>query len=204
VVSYAAAIPQDGCPFCCAFSCQLTPTPTPFIDENGRQVFVQPVGQFKFVIEARRGSSNINPGSNLLPAGSDRGDVQALLSRPTGDPDDPVGFGSAAVCDMGPPPTPFGGVPGIDPPNFSAGDAITRAIQDLECRFTVQETAQVACTLNSFGDFSYLGVGTRTQFCYQVPLTGAFQVGDTVVAIQLRDLAGNLGPVKEIVVRVQP
>ncbi|MFN8642182.1 MAG: hypothetical protein U0802_11180 [Candidatus Binatia bacterium] len=182
----------------------LTPTPTPFIDDNGREVFVRNSGQFLLVVEARRGASGVNPGSNLLPFGDDRGDVQVLLSRPIGDVNDPVGFGSAAVCDMGPPPTPFGGVPGVDPPQFAPGDQITAAIQDMACRFSVQETSMVACTRGRFGDFAYLGSQTRTQFCYQVAMTAAFQPGDTVVAVQLRDLAGNIGPIKEIVVRVLP
>ena len=45
---------------------------------------------------------------------------------------------------------------------------------------------------------------SRKQFCYQVPETTEFQVGDTIVDIQLKDLAGNLGPKKEFVVRVVP
>jgi len=204
VVSFVGAISQDGCPFCCEFSCQTTPTPTPHIDEFGRQVFNHSVGQFLFVIEARRGTSNVNPGTNIFATGSDRGDVQVLLSEPIGDIGDPDGFGSPAVCDAGPEPTPFGGVPGIDPPEFGPGQTITNAIQDFACRFSVQETSAVACTRSKFGDFGYLGSQTRTQFCYQVPMTAAFQPGDTVVRIQLRDLAGNLGPVKEIVVRVHP
>jgi hypothetical protein len=204
VVSYAGAIAQDGCPFCCEFSCMLTPTPTPFINEDGRQVFVHHVGQFLLVIEGRRGTSNINPGTNLFPSGSDRGDLQVLVSAPIGDPSDSAGFGSTRVCDMGPPPTPFGGVPGINPPDFGPGQAVTDAIRDMECRFSIQETSAVACTRSKFGDFAYLGSGTRTQFCYQVPMTAAFQPGDTVVAIQLRDTAGNLGPRKEIVIRVEP
>jgi len=182
----------------------LTPTPTPHIDDQGRQVFTHGVGQFLFVVEGRRGTSNSNPGTNLFPAGSDRGDLQILLSQSTGDPSDPVGFGSTRVCDMGPPPTPFGGVPGIDPPNFDPGTTITNAIKDLECRFSIQETSTVACTRNNFGDFAYRGSGTRTQFCFQVPMTAAFQTGDTLVRIQLRDVAGNIGPLKEFVVRVEP
>jgi hypothetical protein len=181
-----------------------TPTPTPFIDENGRQVFVHSVGQFLLVIEARRGASNSNPGTNLFPGTTDRGDLQVLVSRSTGDPTDPTGFGSTRVCDAGPPPTPFGGVPGVNPPDFAAGQSTTNAIRDMECRFSIQETSAVACTRNNFGDFAYRGTNTRTQFCYQVPMTAAFQEGDTEVAIQLRDLAGNIGPRKEIVIRVQP
>jgi hypothetical protein len=204
VVSYVGAIAQDGCPFCCAFSCMGTPTPTPFINENGREVFVRSVGQFLLVIEGRRGSSNSNPGTNLFPGASDRGDLQVLLSRPIGDPSDPVGFGSTRVCDAGPPPTPFGGVPAVDPPDFAAGQFITNAIRDMECRFSIQATTAAACTRGKFGDFAYLGNGTRTQFCFQVPMTAAFQEGDTEMAIQLRDLAGNIGPRKEIVIRIQP
>ena len=35
-------------------------------------------------------------------------------------------------------------------------------------------------------------------------MTAEFQTGDTLVRIQLRDVAGNIGPNKEFVVRVQP
>jgi len=106
------------------------------------------------------------------------------------------------VCDMGPPPTPFGGVPGVDPPDFAAGQTITDAIQDMQCRFSIQETSSVACTRNRFGDFAFLGASTRKQFCFQVPLSAQFQPGDNLVGIQLRDGAGNIGPKKEIVIRV--
>ncbi len=148
------------------------------------------------MIEGRRGTSNIDPGTNTLPTGGDRGDVQVLVSNP-------IGNGSGAVCDAGPPPTPFGGVPG-NPPVFGSGQSITDAIVDMECRFSVQENTTVACTRDRQGDFAFLGTQSRKQFCYQVPQTAEFPVGDTVIAIQLRDLAGNLGPKKEIVVRVTP
>lgn len=203
-MSYAGAIRQDGCPFCCEFLCQLTPTPTPFIDELGREVFVRSTGQFLLVIEGRRGTSNLNPGTNLFPIGSDRGDLQIVVSQPLGDPDDPVGFGSAAVCDMGPEPLPFGGVPAVIPTDFGPGQMITNAIQDMQCRFSVQEATNVACTRNRFGDFAYLNAATTRQFCFQVPGSAQFQPGDNLVVIQLRDAAGNIGPKKEIVVRVEP
>ena len=91
-----------------------------------------------------------------------------------------------------------------NPPNFGPGQSITNAILDMECRFSIQENSTVACTRDRQGDFAFVGAGTRKQFCYQVPDTAKFPVGDTVVAIQLRDLAGNLGPKKEIVIRVLP
>ena len=105
---------------------------------------------------------------------------------------------------MGPPPTPLGGVP-ASPIDFSGGSATTDAIQDMACRFTLQTQSDLACTRNNFGNFSYVvPATTRMQYCYQVPSTGEFGDDDTVIAIQLRDVAGNLGPKKEIVVRVTP
>lgn len=197
---------QDGCPFCCEFLCAMTPTPTPFIDNQGRQVFVHATGQVLFVIEGQLGTSGIPVGNNIMPSGSERGDVQVLVSKNTGN-------GSAAKCDMGPPPNPFGGVPGINPPLFAPGQAITDAIQDMACRFTIQTESRFACTKTRSGEFGFVSCaptpsgGSQScakQFCYQVPLSGAFKVGDTEVALQLRDLAGNLGPKKEIVIRVLP
>jgi len=124
-----------------------------------------------------------------------------------------IGDGSPAICDAGPPPTPFGGVPGINPPDFGPSQQVTDAIQDMECRFELHPTSQFACTRNpSGGDFSFIScAGAQntcsqyTQFCYQVPVTAEFHDGPpTVVGIQLRDAAGNIGPKKEIVILVQP
>jgi hypothetical protein len=191
-----AAIDEDGCPFCCAFSCQSIPTPTPIFDPEGRQVFVRQTGQFLFVIEGARGSSNRDPGENLVTAGSERPDAQVLFSRDIGD-------GSVTVCDNGPPPNPFGGVPGIDPPLFGPGADVTAALQDVACRFSIQRTSAEACTRDRFGQFSFLGTATRKQFCFAVPVTAAFPEGETVIAVQLVDTLGNLGPKREIVLRVE-
>jgi hypothetical protein len=158
---------------------------------------VQTSGSFLLVIEGRRGTSNVDPGTNTMPTGGDRGDVQVLVSRS-------IGNGSTAVCDAGPAPTPFGGVPGTDPTDFGPGQSTTNAIVDMACRFSIQENTGVACTRDRQGNFAFLGTGSRKQFCYQVPATAEFPVGDTVVGIQLRDLIGNIGPKKEIVVRVLP
>jgi hypothetical protein len=204
-VGYVGAINQDGCPFCCEFLCRLTPTPTPIIDSLGREVLLRTTGTFLLAIEGRRGSSNIDPGGNNLPVDDDRGDLQILINHSTGEPNS-AGFGSTEICDKGPPPTPFGGVPGIDPPDLSnMSPAVTAAIQDMACRFTVIENDPTkACTRVQNGDFGFLGTSTRKQYCYQVPLSGEFQAGDNAVTIQLRDLAGNLGPKKEVVIRVLP
>jgi hypothetical protein len=157
------------------------------------------------VVEATTGTSHIPPATNMPSGPDDRGDLQVLVGSDIGD-------GSSAKCDMGPPPTPFGGVPGINPPDFRPGQDVTDAIQDMECRFELHSTSANACTRNpKGGDFSYISCaaaqntcGQYTQFCFQVPVTAEFQTGDTPVAIQWRDQAGNIGPKKEILIRVQP
>jgi hypothetical protein len=199
-ISYFGAINQNGCPFCCEFVCQLTPTPTPLFDAQGRQIFIRHTGTFLLAVEGAKGSSNLDPGTNIFPFGDDRGDLQILFSRDIGDPGN-----NNRICDKGPPPLPFGGVPGINPPIFGPDPEVTEAIQDVACRFSVQENSEVACTRSRFGAFSYLGgPPSRKQFCFQVSQTTVFEAGDTVVAVQLRDVAGNLGPKKEFIIRVLP
>ena len=58
--------------------------------------------------------SGINPGLDISPDldGNNRGDLRVLLVSRA------IGNGSAAKCDKGPAPGPFGGVPGVSPPLF--------------------------------------------------------------------------------------
>lgn len=165
-------------------------------------------GIFLLVIEGKRGLSGINPGLDISPdlQSDNRGDLRVLVSRA-------IGNGSADKCDKGPAPAAFGGVPGVNPPLFGPGQQVTDAIQDMECRFLNYSDPSVACTRDHLGNYSYVSpcgqpgqpaCSIFEQFCYQVPLSAAFPLGDTTVAIELVDEAGNVGPKKEIVIRVQP
>jgi hypothetical protein len=196
-VSYIAAIPQDGCPFCCAFACQGSPTPTPAFDSEGRRIFFPPSGDLLLVIEGARGTSNRDPGEKLIVEGDERPDLQVLFAND-------LGNGSSLTCDIGPAPNPSGGVPGIDPPVFGPGPDVTAALQDIACRFSLHTTSAEACTKDDFGHFSYRGSGTRLQYCLAVSHNIAFAPGPTVVAVQLADNLGNIGPIHEIVVDVPP
>jgi hypothetical protein len=110
-----------------------------------------------------------------------------------------LGNGSLTVCDVN-----RGGVPGFDPPDLDR-PGVTNAMRDVACRFTAQSSSTDACTRNVFGNFSFLGGGTTRQYCFQVPQVARFPAGgDTVVAVRLRDDAGNLGDPAEIVIRVAP
>src|SRR5262249_34119295 len=99
----------DGCVFCCEPECATTPTPTPGFDEQGRRVYEMASGQFVIVVEGAAGASGFAPGRSLRPIAPDgRPDLQIESTRD-------LGKGSAQVCDTG-------GVPGINPPDFSADD----------------------------------------------------------------------------------
>ena len=211
-ITYLRPVGSDECPFCCEFLCQATPTHTPSFDEAGRQIFERGQGRFILVVEAKRGSSNRNPGSCIgpdsgppcpVPAGAPPGfdparpDVHGMFDRNLGD-------GNPEVCDTGTPPE-GGGIPGFPVERFFGPEPdITAAEQDLSCKFENKGVTSSgdACTRNVNGLPSFQGVGTVRQYCFQVPTASQFPPGDTVVAVQVRDDRGNLGPRKEIVIRV--
>lgn len=206
-------VDADGCPFCCSFSCLMTPTPTPQLDADGRQIFTRNQSGFILVLEGgsgvgNEGSYQVNASSGLrtfVPISniSGRPSLQLLVQFSTGD-------GSPAVCDISPPMA--GGVPGFDPPDFNLGvdppnpslqTSVTDALKDMACRFD-SVSSSIPCTRNMFGDYSFLSGSAVRQFCYAVPITAAFAHGDTIVAAQFRGTNGNIGPRKEIVIRVGP
>lgn len=177
--------------------------------------------RFLFIIETRPGVSFLHSGSegsivnNVVTGishGSQRPSLQALAAANFGN-------GSAAVCD-GSPNDPPGGVPGFNPPWIdctspeltpseltlcqSRQPAVTSALQDLACRFTFVNNETFACTKNGSGNFAFLASDATRQYCFQVPVDSKLASGEQIVAVQTRDTAGNLGPVKEIVIRVPP
>lgn len=201
VVRFAGPVNQDGCPFCCEFSCRLTPTPTPEFDNEGRRVFRRASGQFLFVIEAGPGTSNRQPGtegvsSNGVPLG---------ISHPSGQPslqvlsEHDLGNGSPIFdCNQ----VPFGGVPGMPDLDFDAGPATTAALVEMACHFELAQSTSFACTRDRFGVFSFLTNATR-QYCFPTSGSTEFPPGSTVVAVRLRDTNGNLGPRHEVVIVVE-
>lgn len=156
----------------------------------GRPVYVRRVGSgFLLVVEARAGSSGRPPG--LLTYNPDardpnkRPDLQIEASRPLGD-------GSRELC--------LGGVPAVDPPDFSISLPISNTLNDFGCNFALSSLG--SCTQNGFGQPAFLGVGTQAQFCLLVSRNLLFPDGDTLLSLRMRDAGGNLGPLEQIVVRV--
>lgn len=203
VPKFFGALNQDGCPFCCEFTCRLTPTPTPEVDAQGRRIFRRSSGSFLLVAEAGPGTSARQPGTeglfdgnSILPITdpSGRPSVQILASRD-------LGNGSLAIdCRT----IPLGGVKGFPALSFDAGQDITTALRDMACRFEFATLATNACTRDRNGNFAFINGTSTRQFCFQVPAVAALPLGDTILALQFRDTNGNLGPRQEIVVRVAP
>jgi hypothetical protein len=203
VVRFAGPVSQDGCPFCCEFSCQGSPTPTPELDPQGRRVFRRSSGHFLLVVEAGLGSSSRHVGTEGVFSS---GNVQTITD-PSGKPslmaltDRNLGNGTLQVdCRT----EPIGGVRGFPALDFDAGGSVNTALADLACRFEFASSATVACTRDSFGSFAFLNSQTTRQFCSQVANADEFPIGWTTVAVQLRDTSGNLGPRHEFVVVVDP
>jgi hypothetical protein len=146
---------------------------------------------FKVVVEGAAGLSGQDLG--FLISNSDpndptlRPDLQIESSQP-------LGNGSLAVCDAG-------GVPAINPPDFSVTQPISNALNDLACHFDVAMSRGGACTQNSFGATAFVSPESRGQFCLQVSSDLQFPIGDTVLTARLRDRGGNVGPTKQLIVR---
>ena len=203
VVKFAGPVNQDGCPFCCEFSCQQTPTPTPEVDAQGRRVYRRSTGQFLLVVEGGLGTSNRNPGTEGVFSG---GTVLSITNA-SGKPslmvlsDHNLGNGSLQVdCRT----EPLGGVRGFPALDFDAGADVTTALADMACHFELATSSMFACTRDAFGNFAFVSPQSVRQFCFQVSNVTEFPDGRSTVAVQLRDTSGNLGPRYEFVVVVDP
>jgi len=170
---------------------------------------------FSLVVEGRKGGgqdvgiSTFNYDPNDPTA---RPDLQVIASRPLG------ANPTTAVCDTMPPSV--GGVPAVNPPNFSITQPISDAMNDLGCRFVDgtglpqgRGSSADACTAATDGTFRFVcntasspgctsGM-TTIQFCGAVNTPFAFPQGDTLITVLLRDRAGNLSLPGQMIIRVQ-
>gem|GEM_PF-1377405 len=220
IISAIQPVAQNGCPGCCSFNCRLTPTPTPEFDSKGRRVYTA-ADRFLFIVETGFGASLLDAGSEGSIVGGEVSDIVHASMRPSlqvlGEAD--FGNGSSTICD-GSPFDPPGGVPGFSPPLIDCTSpdlppqgvidceatqpAVRDALEDMACRFSFVVTRANSCTKNRFGDFDFLSPFSTRQFCFQIPIDSALPAGEWVIAVQARDIVGNLGPLDEIVVRVSP
>lgn len=182
VISYLGLASADGTPF------------SPREVVQGLSVYQRPAGQgFKLVIEAKPGANGVSVGKEVFRRDPWRPEVRpdlwVLVSARLGD-------GSREVCD--------GGVPPVHPPDFRPRRLVTDAINDLGCHVTVATSPAFACTQDRFGRGAFVGDGTQVQFCLEVSRALIFSDGETLVTVRVRDVAGTLGPLQQIRVRVGP
>ncbi len=156
---------------------------------------------FSIVVEAKAGSSHARAGSLTFNQGS-APDLQIQVTRSLGD-------GSPAVCDDTPPI--IGGVPAINPPNFGSDAFVADRLNDLGCRFVDGAGRKAgracdeatSCVLGFDGQFGCVAPDTIVQFCGFIGQILTFPSGDTLVTARVRDVQGNLGPAKQLIIRVQ-
>ena len=170
-------------------------------DDRGYPTFLRPASGFLIYLEAKPGVSRRDVGTvtfrsdpsdpSVLP------DAQFEVSRP-------LGNGSTAVCDRGPPPN-IGGVPAVNSQGFGGSQADSNAINDLSCRFDARTASGLACTRDAFQQVEgFVSNDSTVQFCSS-PGVGseiAFPPGDTTVTARVLDIVGQPGPPASIVIRV--
>jgi hypothetical protein len=124
---------------------------------TGVPIFERARYGFSLVVEGRPGGANSPIGTSTFDWNAADPTVLPYLlieaSRPLGD-------GSPAVCDDAPPA--LGGVPAVNPPNFSSTQAVADAINDFACRFrngvggSVGRGRADACTSFDDGSFHFV------------------------------------------------
>lgn len=181
--------------------CEGLPSPTPLTDSEGRLIFPRlPQTSYLVVIEAKPGGSGLSVATTTQPTNPEtRPDLQVEANRDLG------GGGTLVDCRSGLPLGEWGGIPGIDPPDFGTTPGLTDVLTDFACRFQVFQPGQ-PCTLDGNGQASFLNPNPTDQsvrqFCHLVDTKSSFPDGDTILTAQVLDQGQNPGPTAQIVVRV--
>jgi len=177
-------------------------------DAAGRPIFTRFTGSgFLLVIDAKPGTNGADVGISTYESDLNdptfRPDLQIEATRD-------LGNGTPTVCDntLGH----FGGIPGIDPPDFSETQAITNTLNDFGCRFDDGanqpggRTPDSACPMFPDGEFRFVDPNATVEFCATITAPIMFPDGDTIVTARVRDLdgVGVVGPARQIVIRIAP
>lgn len=175
------------------------------VDERGRDIYVRPFGSgFSIIVEGRPGLDGARVGLEVFETAPGlatlRPDIQLIVSQRLGD-------GNPVVCDNRD--DPQGGVPAAEPFGFQERQSVTDVINEMSCRIDAgaRTSDRDACTLSPRGDdfgFAFVDESSTVQFCLPIARTWSFAMGDTVVAVRLRDILGKPGEIREIVVRINP
>jgi hypothetical protein len=113
-----------------------------------------------------------------------------------------MGNGTNPVCSPNGSYNVNGGIPGIDPPDFTPTTDIINALQSFAIWFTYQSPSYACTYALGGGSYSYVKSSATAQFCDRMSAPQAFPIGDTLLTAQLMDVGGNVGPTAQIIVRV--
>ncbi len=160
---------------------------------DGIPVFQSGSSGFQVVVEAIPGADGLAVGTVVFSSDAKdpavRPDLQIEASRDLGD-------GNPGTCGAG-------GIPGIDPPDFSITQSVSDALNDFGCGFGVNTNRAKACTVDSFGSPAFVSTASNVvQFCLLVSGAKAFPLGNTTLTVQVRDVGGDMGDSAQMVVRV--
>lgn len=167
-------------------------------------IYQRPSAGFTLVVEGRPGGTRAAVGTSVF---------NSKLNDPTVLPDlqiiasNNLGNGSFAVCDDSPDMP--GGVPGV--PDFAPTQMVADAINDLACRFLDGSGTpggrgpNDACIV--FEDdpvlFHFKDPTSTVEFCGEINQGAVpFPKDETLVSVRLRDIAGHLSAVAQLIIRV--
>jgi len=139
--------------------------------------------------------STFDPDVTVFP------DLEIEVSRP-------LGNASMTVCDDSG--ATAGGVPAVDPADFTDAQANINTVNDLACRFVdgvgnyQGRAAADACVLFPSGDFGFVVDSSTVQFCGFISKVLEFAPGDTLTTVRLRDTDGQVGPAAQMIIHIGP
>ncbi len=176
---------------------------------NGVPLFSRTTGSgFRLVVEGKPGLNGKAVGVSTYASDlTSFPDLEIEVSRP-------LGNGSTTVCDVsrtpGPGVPPEGGVPAINPPDFSLTQTNINAVNDLACRFRDGAGNTTAITSRNDGcvkflpteDYGFVDSATTAQVCGFVTGVLIFPAGETTVTARLRDVDGIPGATTQLVIHV--
>ena len=87
-------------------------------------------------------------------------------------------------------------------PDWYVGGTIPGAI-NIPYTQAIERLAELGCEPDFDGEFDCVAPDTTVQFCGFISQVLAFSVGDTLVTARVADVQGNLGPARQLIIRIR-
>jgi len=164
---------------------------------DGAPVYKRATGAgFRLIVEGKPGLSGAPLGDSTY-----REDLAGFPDLQVEVSPYPLGNGDQAVC--------TGGVPATDPASFDPTATNIATVNDLSCRFRDGQgfplgvsPADACVKMEPSAEYGYVNPESTLEFCGFITNPLAFQPGDTVITVRLRDVECNPGPPARMVIRI--